>query len=139
MTCSKFVTAVAVTALAVALNVRPAGAPMLGVQGALEAQRRLGYSPCQPALSPLPQERVDEGILGDADNGVQSGDCRIRLAADIPADLLPTVVFHEVCHLSTVQRIADSPDRYAYGEDWAHKHPLFKECLSHGPADTGGY
>lgn len=115
-----------------------AGAPTF-IGDAVERQRALGYDVCEPIITPLPQYLADDGVLADADNGMQSNRCEIRVWQSLSAEAFEWVAWHEVCHLSTIQPIYDAPDRDAWGEDWAHAHPRFRQCLRFGPAETGGY
>lgn len=126
--------ALAATILVAVISPASATAPD-PVLAALEAQRDLGWEPCEPEILPLYDQ--DQDKVGAADNGIQSGHCAIWIRAGLPADLLETVAWHEVCHLSTVHQIFSQP--VAGMEDPAHKHPLFKACLAQGPAETGGY
>jgi len=124
------------TAAVVGVTQAPAAAPS-PVANAVAAQERLGYRPCHPSVAPLPLHLVAEGAAADADNGEQSGRCEIRLAWDLPDELLLEVVWHEVCHLSTGSAIANDPNRPS--GDWAHEDYRFKRCVRQGPADTQGY
>lgn len=120
------------TASAVILTASAAWAPS-PVATAVAAQRALGMSPCTPRVLPLPSELEATGIVGDADNGIQSGTCKVRLASSLPDHDVVGVAWHEVCHLSTVEAIAQSADKLDWGDDWAHNHPLFLQC------NAGGY
>lgn len=115
----------------------PAAAPS-PFASAWEAQTALGYEPCRPAIEPLPLSRVADGFAADADNGEQSGRCVIRVAWDLPDELLNTIAWHEVCHLSTGVRIFADPDSAGLVDPWHHS-PLFTQCLAFGPAEHGGY
>lgn len=125
------------TGLAVILPASSAWAPS-PVSIAWDQQTKLGYTPCRPIVTPLPEEQMLLGVLADADNGIQSGTCEIRIARNLPDDAVEWVVWHEVCHLSTMQDIYElgGADQFT---DWAHQHPLFKQCLNFGPAFTNGY
>lgn len=127
-------------ALATVLPVSAAFAPS-PIASAVTQQRKLGYAPCTPNVAPLPADVAAKGTVADADNGIHSGNCEIRMGDGytLPDEMLETVAWHEVCHLSTVQLIAQSGDWSEYGEDWAHAHPRFKQCLRFGPKDTMGY
>lgn len=105
---------------------------------ALAKQRAMGYNPCTPYIGFLPQSEQNQGVLADSDNGNESGVCFIRFGV-FEDSLLTDVAWHEVCHLSTVQMIADSDQKDQYGPDWAHNAPYFKQCIRMGPPDPLGY
>ena len=133
----RLIPAVALAGLAVAAPAAAAGAPS-PVASAWERQTALGYSPCRPIVSPLPEDLMLAGVLADANNGEQSGVCEIRIARNLPDDAVDWVAWHEICHLSTVTDIYASGDLSQFS-DPAHQHPLFKQCLRFGPSMTGGY
>jgi hypothetical protein len=129
--------AAALAGLAVVAPATAAWAPS-NIATAWERQTALGYTPCRPIVSPLPADLVADGTLADANNGEQSGECEIRIAANLPDDAIEWVAWHEMCHLSTVADIYASGDLSQLA-DPAHQHPLFKQCLRFGPSMTGGY
>lgn len=113
----------------------PAYAPPM-VDFELSAQRALGYEPCEPNVAQLP---ASVGLFADAMTPGDPGTyCEIRFAVHVPAEALAWVAWHEVCHLSTMQPIHRDP-AHTQLEDPAHEHPMFLECLDHGPAKRGGY
>lgn len=126
-----------VTAVSLVPNAQPAWAPpMMAFE--LAELRANGWQPCEPVISQLPAEALGAGLVADADNGEQSGTCAVRFAADIPADALHWVAWHEACHLATIADIHADPAREQF-KDWAHEHPLFIACIDQGPAERGGY
>jgi hypothetical protein len=104
----------------------------------LAAQRALGYQPCEPIISQLPAELAAEGVLADAAPAVMFQTCEIRFAANVPAEDLDWVAWHEVAHLSTMVAIYADPAS-ATMDDPAHCHPLFLELIEQGPQEKGGY
>lgn len=100
------------------------------VEAALAAQRALGYAPCTPKVLDLPADELAKGALGDSWN--QGGICEIRLDPNLPDKDVAWVVWHEVCHLSTLDAIL------AAGLD-VHEAPAFKQCVRLGPDDGGLY
>lgn len=106
---SRALTAVLVVGVVVAVFAGPAAAPS-PFSDAWEAQTAMGYHPCRPMIGPLPQERIDAGYAADADNGQESGVCRIRVAWDLPDELLDMIAWHEMCHESTTPQIYADPE-----------------------------
>ena len=116
-----------------------APSPSAVVTSALQAQRAVGYSPCEPRVSQLSTVLVAPGVLGAAatpgDPGVE---CEVWLSASLAPEVLVWVAWHEVCHLSTSRAIhADLGS--ALLVDPIHEHSLFVGCLGFGPDDRGGY
>lgn len=130
------VVAAAAVTVGIVLPAQPAWAPqMVGVE--LAAQRTLGYSPCEPTVSQLPAELEAERVAADAAPDFMFQRCEIRFASNIPTEDLGWVAWHEACHLSTMRNIWADPHRPLV--DPAHRHVLFLQCISYGPAETGGY
>lgn len=104
----------------------------------LAAQRALGYQPCEPRVGQIPAEEraANPDVLAWAGGTNPGEECYVEFAS-VPAKDLSWIAWHEVCHLSTLNAIFADPHRPIV--DAAHRHPLFLECLSHGPVETGGY
>lgn len=125
------------SAVSLVPNAQPAWAPeMVGLE--LAAQRALGWTPCEPVLSQIPFDLQEAGVLADAATTEMFGECKIRFAANVPADALDWVAWHEVAHLSTMDAIHADP-AHEHMEDPYHCHPLFLAAIAQGPAETGGY
>lgn len=115
----------------------PAGAPQM-VANELAAQRALGYEPCEPKLGQIPADQNPDGAIYAWAGGTMPGEtCEVSFSTDMPVEAMEWVAWHEVCHLSTLNRIFADPHRPIV--DAAHRHPEFLACISHGPVETGGY
>ena len=115
----------------------PAGAPQM-VANELAAQRDLGYEPCEPQVGQIPADHPDaDGVYAWA-GGTQPGEtCIVEFSVSMPGEALEWIPWHEVCHLSTLNKIYADPHRPVV--DAAHTHPAFQWCIAQGPAETGGY
>jgi hypothetical protein len=102
-------------------------------------QVKLGYTPCKPVVLDLdPQELIDHpDTVGLAYPRYGGHQCEIQIKT-VPDDVREWIVWHEVCHLSTMLEI-DKDTESKLIKDLYHEHPLFKQCLSYGPKETGGY
>lgn len=117
----------------------PAWAPeMMALE--LAQQRALGWQPCEPVISQLPEDMAQEGVVAEAAATPLYTTCEVRFGVGhgITAADLHWVAWHEACHLSTLNEIYADPTHESF-EDAAHKHPLFLACLDQGPAERGGY
>lgn len=129
--------ATAAIAAGVIVPATAAWAPQM-VAAELAAQRALGYEVCEPHISELPEELVEQGVYADAGATPMYETCKIRFASNVPVEDLNWVAWHETCHLATLNEIFADPISEAM-QDPAHEHPLFLGCLDHGPTERGGY
>ncbi len=107
------------------------------IASAVNRQTDMGYRPCKPTVTPLPQELAANGILADAAPTEMFQVCEIRVWQALKATDFEWVAWHEVCHLSTLADIWADPHRTII--DAAHAHPAFRQCIARGPDETGGY
>lgn len=107
------------------------------VETARQKQIKLGYSPCKPVVTDINMEdKVNSPEkIGVAFPKLSGQECKIEIRT-VPDNVREWIVWHEVCHLSTLKLIYQDKGDF---KDPDHEHPLFQQCLKYGPKETGGY